>query len=379
VTGYTRSSDFPVQNAYQAAIAGTEDAFVTQINAAGSALVYSTFLGGDYAEWGRGIAVDGTGNAYVTGYTTSTNFPTANPFQAAHGADYGGSDAFVTKFDVDGSALVYSTYLGGSNRHDYGYGIAVAGNGSASVVGYTASNDFPTAEPIQGTLAGSSDPFVTRFDADGSTLVYSTYLGGLYTDYGYGIAVDELGNALVAGQTYSSDFPAANPFQASFGGVSDGFVAKIGEGVLDIFKVDSPDPVLAGAVLAYVTNVQNSGTVDAVDLSISDPLPANATFQSASPSADGDCVTPAVGENGTVTCTWLGVTAPGSVRTVSIAVQVDLGTPDGTILSNTATGSASGLDTVAATATTMVISTDDYLFGDGFESGDTSAWSAVAP
>jgi hypothetical protein len=222
VTGFTYSTDFPTKNPFQASLGGAQDAFVTKLDGVGNAAFYSTYLGGSGYDYGYGIAVDAAGNAYVTGYTTSTNFPTVNPFQASLD---GTEDAFVTKLNTAGNAVVYSTYLGGSGG-DGGYGIAVDAAGNAYVTGYTYSTDFPTKNPFQATLGGGSDAFVVKFNTSGNAVVYSTYLGGSGGDGGYGIAVDA-GNAYVTGPTYSANFPTMNPFQAASGGSSDAFVAKI--------------------------------------------------------------------------------------------------------------------------------------------------------
>ncbi len=226
VTGYTSSTDFSTTSPLQGSNAGGEDAFVTKINVAGSALVYSTYLGGSAYDLGNGIAVDGSGNTYVTGYTSSINFPLASPLQPSYG---GNTDAFVAKLNAAGSALVYSSYLGGSGG-DQGYGIAVDGSGNAYVTGYTQSINFPTTNPLQPSIGGgSSDAFVAKINAAGSARVYSTYLGGSSFDQGYGIAVDGSGNAYVTGFTYSTNFPTANPLQGSNGGNGNGdaFVTKI--------------------------------------------------------------------------------------------------------------------------------------------------------
>ena len=225
VTGSTGSSNFPTKNPLQSANGGSTTAFVTKINAAGSALVYSTYLGGSGGDSGSGIAVDIGGNAYVTGYTDSTDFPTKNPLQSSNG---GSDDAFVAEINAAGSALVYSTYLGGSGS-DGGSGIAVDSAGNAYVTGSTSSTDFPTKNPFQPTLHGgnpSYDAFVAKINSSGSGLVYSTYLGGSDTDTGSGIAVDGAGNAYVTGLTYSTDFPTVNPLQPANAGEGDAFVTK---------------------------------------------------------------------------------------------------------------------------------------------------------
>jgi Beta-propeller repeat len=196
VTGSTTSGDFPITpGAFQTVCGGTcYDAFVAQLNPAGSALVYSTYLGGSGPDAGFGIAVDSSGNAYVIGETNSTNFPTMNPLQPTFGGDLW--DAFVAQINPTGSALVYSTYLGGSSN-DYAHGIAVDSSGNAYVTGATNSTNFPTMNPLQPANAGGYDAFVAQLNPTGSALVYSTYLGGGRNDYGHGIAVDSSGNAYV--------------------------------------------------------------------------------------------------------------------------------------------------------------------------------------
>jgi len=226
VTGYTASTNFPTAAPLQGSFGGGgADAFAAKLNAAGSALVYSTYLGGSGEDWGRGTAVDSFGNAYVTGYTYSPNFPTVSPLQATHGG--GSYDAFVAKLNAAGSALVYSTYLGGGGD-DRGYGIAADSFGNAYVTGYTGSGNFPTVSPLQATHGGGTyDVFVAKLNAAGSAVVYSTYLGGSGDDQGNGIAVDSFGNAYVTGYTNWTNFPTANPLQPAFGGNWDAFVAKL--------------------------------------------------------------------------------------------------------------------------------------------------------
>ncbi len=223
VTGSTSSTNFPTRNPYQPDNAGYTDAFVAKLSAAGDGLVYSTYLGGSSSDYGSGIAVDSEGCAYVTGSTSSTNFPTRNPYQRDNA---GYADAFVAKLSAAGDSLVYSTYLGGSD-YDLGEAIAVDSAGCAYVTGWTWSTDFPTENPYQGTKAGVIDAFVAKLSVDGSAVVYSTYLGGSSSDYGYGIAVDSVGCAYVTGETYSGDFPTENPYQGTNAGDSDAFVAKL--------------------------------------------------------------------------------------------------------------------------------------------------------
>jgi len=219
VTGCTDSADFPTQDPHQT-YQGAGDAFVTKLSPDGGSLVYSTFLGGGGGDCGRSISVDGEGGAYVAGDTTSTDFPTQDPYQT----DQGGQDAFVTKLSPSGSALVYSTYLGGSGT-DFGSDTKVDGEGSAYVTGGTDSMDFPTQGPYQ-TDQGGRDAFVTKLSPSGGSLVYSTYLGGSGDDGGNGIAVDGVGSAYVTGGTSSTDFPTQGPYQTDQGG-QDVFVTKL--------------------------------------------------------------------------------------------------------------------------------------------------------
>jgi hypothetical protein len=230
VTGWTSSSNFPTSNPYQSTLQGWTDAFVTKFSSTGNSLLYSTYLGGsgseNYYTFEAGIAVDGSGNAYVTGFTASTNFPTLNPYQT----DQTGDDVFVTKFSSTGNSLVFSTYLGGSGD-EYGQGIAVDGNGNAYVTGRTTSTNFPTINSYQ-TDQPAYDAFVTKLSVTGNSLLYSTYLGGSGEDYGDAIAVDGSGNAYVTGFTYSSNYPTQNPYQTYQGAVTycDVFVTKLGGG-----------------------------------------------------------------------------------------------------------------------------------------------------
>jgi hypothetical protein len=229
VTGETRSRDFPTVNALDPRFGGpVQDAFVTRLSPDGSALVYSTYLGGTQDDVGYGIAVDpSTGDALVTGATASTNFPTANALQPRYGGGF--SDAFVTRIRADGSAYVYSTYLGG-NGNDIGFAVAVdPATGDVLVTGQTGSANFPTAQPWHPSLQGRLNVFVARLRADGGALVYSTYLGGSDEDIGHGIAVDPTtGEAVVTGQTTSTDFPTANAVQSQLpGGILAAFVTRL--------------------------------------------------------------------------------------------------------------------------------------------------------
>ena len=242
VTGFTCSTNFPVKNAFQPVTHsqncadGGGDAFVTRVNAAGTALDYSTYLDGSFESIGNGIAVDSTFRAYVTGSTESADFPTTpGAFQRVLKAqvipgdphDTHQSNAFVTKFSADGRSLVFSTYLGGT-ADDVATAIALDPDGRACVTGNASSPDFPiTSGAFQKTLHGSSDAFVTKFQLSGGGLFYSTFLGGSGGDGASSIAVDSFGRAYVAGGTSSTNFPVLNPIQAHLAGAQDAFVTKL--------------------------------------------------------------------------------------------------------------------------------------------------------
>ncbi|MBF0568897.1 MAG: SBBP repeat-containing protein [Nitrospirae bacterium] len=230
ITGAAYSRDFPVTTgAYQTTLKGSNNAYITKLNAAGNALVYSTLIGGSNTNLGDSsyaIAVDSSGNAYITGTATSTDFPTTT---GAFQTTLFDRAAFVTKLNADGTALVYSTLLGGHNT-DYGWGIAVDSSGNAYVTGMAWSTDFPTTTgAFQTTQKGSNfNGFITKLNASGTALVYSTYLGGNSGDYGYSIAVDASGNAYVSGTAYSSDFPTTTgAFQTTLKGRSNAFITKL--------------------------------------------------------------------------------------------------------------------------------------------------------
>lgn len=228
ITGTTNSTNFPVTNrALQPNLAGNQDIFVTKLAADGSHLIYSTYLGGRNSEFAHGIAVDASGDAYVTGETYSTDFPIVNAFQSISQ----GGTGFVSKLSADGSTLVYSTYLGGSLEGSTN-AIAVDSAGEAVVAGRTYSTNFPVLNALQPAHAadsGDSDATLTKLSASGSSLVFSTYLGGNSNDFAMGVTLDPSGNIYVAGLTFSSDFPTvAGSFETAYSATpgGTGFVSK---------------------------------------------------------------------------------------------------------------------------------------------------------
>jgi hypothetical protein len=274
VTGVTQSDDFPVTDgAYEENNCGS-CAFLTKITPDGSAIVYSTYLGTGLTE-ARGIAVDASRNAYLMGNTSSSSFPTTAGVVQPNRA--GGFDAFVTKFNSTGTGLIYSTRLGGSGDEllsSLTGDIAIDAQGNAYVTGETRSGDFPTVNALQpdfGSDQTQFDAFVAKLNADGTELLYSTYLGGSKEDSGQGIDVDTQGSAYVVGRTTSSDFPvshALQPVYAGGGAFGDAFVSKL-----------SAD----GAALVYSTFLGGSGNNDeAFAVAVDDALQAHVVGESLS-------------------------------------------------------------------------------------------------
>jgi hypothetical protein len=268
VTGNTASMNFPTTaGSFRASPSGAVDAFVVKLNNALTTAVYSTFIGGSGDDAGRGIAVDAAGNAYVTGFTTSADFPTTPgavqpsrpPGQAA-----GVADAFVVKLNPQGSALVYGTYLGGSDS-DIGLGIAVDAAGIAAVTGGTFSADFPisffAAQPI---IGGDRDAFVASLDPTGTILRYSTFLGGAGADVGSAITLDVFGAAYVTGSTTCAALPCSTitDFPTTPGVVSPLRPAGQAAGVTDAFvtKLD------AVGALIYSTFLGGTGADDGLGI-----------------------------------------------------------------------------------------------------------------
>ncbi len=221
VTGVAHSSGFPTVNAYDSSHNGVYDCFVFKLNATGNGLLYSTFIGGTDGDYGESIVIDNSGNAYVTGMTYSSDFPTVNAYDSSHS---GGYDCFVFKLNATGNGLFYSTFVG---EDAYGESIAVDNSGNAYVTGMTYSSDFPTVNAFDSSHNGVYDCFVFKLNATGNGLLYSTFMGGTYNDYGYSVAIDTLGNTYVTGNTYSPGFPTVNAYDSSHNGVYDCFVFKL--------------------------------------------------------------------------------------------------------------------------------------------------------
>lgn len=247
--GYDEGADIQVNSAGQAYVVGTADvlgtygfpttpgaydttsnggnydAFVAKVAADGASLIYSTFLGGNGRDHALGLAIDAAGNAYVTGHTSSGNFPTLSAHRTAWNNT---TDGFVTKLNPSGSGLVYSTYIGGPDAANQGHRIAIDASGNAYVAGTTDSSNLPvTPGAYDATYNAGTDAFVLKLSAAGSTVLYGTYLGGNGKEDGWGIAVDGGGDIFVAGHTESANFPTTpGAWDRTRGGNRDAFVAR---------------------------------------------------------------------------------------------------------------------------------------------------------
>jgi hypothetical protein len=284
VTGQTSTAFFPTVGPVEGDSTGI-DAVALKIVPAGNSLAYSTYVGGNVADFGHDIAIDSAGSAYVAGQTTSTDFDAVNAIQGDPGD--ASDDAFVFKLNPAGSALAYSTYLGG-NGSDRGLGIAVDSGGSAYVAGEQGSSSgFPFVDPYEGDTPGTTDAFVSKLTPAGSALAYSTSLGGNGSDVATDIALDSSSNAYVTGETNSSDFDTVGPIPGeSFNGGGDVFVSKLsvqpdtdGDGVpdpTDSCPAEAGPPSNGGCPVAPpAPDTDGDGVPDSSDTCPTQPGPAS--------------------------------------------------------------------------------------------------------
>jgi len=273
VTGSTSSSNFPTVNAFQNSKVGIIDGYIFKLNAAGDGLVYSTYFGGNSVDRGRAIALDSAGNAYVTGVTASTNFPVLNAYQASNA---GIQDAYVLKLASSGNALVYATYLGGTGG-DYAAAITVDASGYAYLTGHTSSLDYPLVNAQQPLSRGNEEAIVSILNDQGE-LVYSSYLGGSDNDYGSAIDLDMQGNVYVAGSTQSADFPflfASKPLA----GLRDAFISRLNPTDIALSKSlliggDGQDSV-QGLFVDASSDIHIGGLTTSANLPVVMPLQAS--------------------------------------------------------------------------------------------------------
>ena len=367
IAGMTGSPNFPTTSgAYDttcgtdSACNGTFDGFVTELNTTGSGLVFSTFLGGSGYDYVAGIALDVAGGIYVSGNTTSTDFPTtSNAAQSSFGGMSAGcspttgaicGDVTVTKLNHGGATLGYSTYLGGSLDEYPGMSMAVDAGGNAYVTGQTSSLNFPMVRPFQATYGGgSSDAFLTIVNPGGTGFSSSSYIGGNGQDFGFRTALDPTGNIYVAGGTLSTNFPVrTGVFQTKCGtdgncngGLMDAWAGKfVPAADLSITNAASPNPVKSGADLTYTIVVKNGGPDTALGVSVTDVVPSGTTFVSAATTV-GNCTGPNVGGTGTVNCK-VSSAAFNAKFTVTMVVKVEAAA--GSVIKDTATVSATTFD-----------------------------------
>jgi uncharacterized repeat protein (TIGR01451 family) len=227
LTGGTKSQGFPVTGTgFQTTRSGDTDGYLMKLNSTGTALMYSTYIGGSGTDRGSGVAIDANGNAYVAGYTSSQDFPTQDAFQNSSGGSF---DAFVAKIDTNANgaaSLIFCSYFGGTGD-DKAYGVAIDNGGNnVYVTGQTSSNNLPLLNPAQPAFGGSFDAFIAKISSAG-TKVYATYLGGTGDDRGTGIAVNSVGESYVTGFTSSTNFPTVTPLQIANAGGFDAFIAKL--------------------------------------------------------------------------------------------------------------------------------------------------------
>ena len=329
IVGSTYSHDYPVTaGAFQTTNKANNSlnpktAFVTKVNPSGSALVYSTYLGGTQLENGKAIALDSAGSAYVTGYTSSNDFPiVTGSFQTTYP---GFRAAFMTKLNPAGTALVYSTYMGGTAfGGTSAQSIAVDTTGNAYITGQTFSTNYPTTlGSFRSTYCGGfSDTFVTKLNPGGTALVYSTYLcapdlvgtpGTDNTEQGFGIAVDSTGSAIVAGYTNSSVFPVTgDAYQSTRAGKDDAFLSKLNP---------------AGSTLAYSTYLGSTEFDDGYGGVALDPTGnayiAGATNSPNYPTTPGAYQTTYAGGNDVFVAKFsFGATTPGRLLNISTRMRV---------------------------------------------------------
>lgn len=225
IAGHTISPDYPVVNAFDSSYNSNWDGAVTKLSPQGNDLIYSTYLGGSDADIAYGIALDGSGAAYVTGHTWSIDLPTENAFDDTYNGGILG-DAFLTKFAPSGDVLDYSTYFGGSDN-EYGIDVKAYPSGAAVIVGSTSSTDLPMVDSFDYTFNGGSDTFISIFSPDGDSLEYSTYIGGSSADYCSALELGPRGTVYIAGDCWSPDFPVENPYQGELSGVRDAYITKL--------------------------------------------------------------------------------------------------------------------------------------------------------
>lgn len=340
--GSTTSVNYPTVNPYQSTLSGSNDVCLTKLNATGSALIWSTFLGGRSSDIGLDIAQGKNGSLFLGGYTNSTNFPTLN---ADYADSRGQTDIFVSKMKADGSGLEYSTYFGGS-AVDQLSNLALDAADNIYFTGTTTSTDFPQIDPAQDFPQGqftTNNAFVVKLSPTKSSPSYSTLIGGFSGDFGAGITVDALNQVYVTGYTNSSNFPVVNAFQPQSKGSTDAFIIKLGiEADVSVSQSQLRNSVMVNNPHAYTVTVKNNGPSPATGVKLRDVLPVGLTFVSATPSR-GTCTN----TSGTLSCDLGAMTlnqqitvevnvTPTNAGKITHTVSVSSTDPDSTSANNEA-------------------------------------------
>ena len=391
IVGMTQSPNFPTTaGAFRRTGAASNfgDVFVTKLNATGTALVYSTFIGGNDFEWGRGIAVDTSGNAYVTGQTKSSSFPTTGgAFDRTFNVDtcprcgIDQYDAFALKLNPTGSALVYSTFLGGFDIDD-GMAIAVNSAGQAYVAGQTASSNFPTTAGAFDRTRNGIDTFVTKLNATGSALVYSTYLGGTAVQFPSRIAVAGSGEAYVTGSTSSTNFPVtAGAFDTTHNGAFDVYVTRLnaaGSALVYSTFLGGQDFDSAGSIVLDASgNALLSGSAGSVDFPTTpgafDQTPDGSDGYIAKLNAAGSALifSTVIGGSGSDGASGVGFDGAGNIWVTGGTGSVDFPITADAFDRSLNGGADAFISELNGTATTLLYST--YLGGTQSETGDDLA------
>ncbi|MDH5646250.1 MAG: SBBP repeat-containing protein, partial [Candidatus Heimdallarchaeota archaeon] len=224
ITGHTDSSGFTMVNPYDPTHRGGYDVFVFKLTADGLGLPFSTFIGGSLNDIAMSIQLDSENNVYITGYTESPNYPVVNAYDSTYNG--GITDVFISKLNSSGSSLLYSTFIGGSFA-DLAKSLVLDSNNNMYVAGYTYSNDFPMVNPFNDTYGRLNELFVFQLSASGSDLLFSTYVGGIESDFGWDLVLDSSNNIYVTGYSDSSNFPVFNGWDTTNNGLFDIVVLKL--------------------------------------------------------------------------------------------------------------------------------------------------------
>ncbi len=386
VAGWTISTTLPATGGAQSHYAGGVDAFVAAFSPAGGTLLYCTYLGGSGDDRAFGLAVDASNNSYITGWTSSSNFPVSNAYQSKL---KGARDAFVTKLNAAGNAFIYSTYLGGSGV-DVGYGVAVDSTGAPVIVGDTTSTNLPgTVGVFQSILQGIQNVFVAKLATDGKTLQFLTYFGGNATDHGAAIALDASASIYIGGSTYSSNFPTHLAFQPRSGGGQDGFVAGLSStGTSLIFSsyyggsggTPPGAPEEVNSIAVFAGKITAAGTTSSSDF----PITAG-VFQ---PTFGGGATDGFIGRiNGTTgalqTSTYLGGSSDDGINAVAVGLDAYTYVAGYTVSTDFPTqnpiqaSNGGGMDAFVAKTNLGILYYSTYLGGSGSDSANAIALDSL--